>query len=92
VTVDVYGHLVPRSAGGSPRSAGAAGATAILDRLLHHASTVTIKGDSYRRREKKKAGLLGRTPSRRPSSKRRRWEQAGSQDVGPSPGGHGAFT
>jgi DNA replication protein DnaC len=67
-------------------------ATAILDRLLHHATTVNIKGDSYRLREKKKAGLLGRTPSRRSSSKRRRWEQAGSQAVGPSPGGHGAFT
>ena len=34
--------------------------TAILDRLLHHATTVNIKGDSYRLREKKKAGLLGR--------------------------------
>ena len=37
-------------------------ATAILDRLLHHATTVNIKGDSYRLREKKKAGLLGRKP------------------------------
>jgi DNA replication protein DnaC len=37
-------------------------ATAILDRLLHHATTVNIKGDSYRLREKKKAGLLGRRP------------------------------
>jgi DNA replication protein DnaC len=35
-------------------------ATAILDRLLNHATTVNIKGDSYRLREKKKAGLLGR--------------------------------
>jgi DNA replication protein DnaC len=35
-------------------------ATAILDRLLHHATTVNIKGDSYRLREKRKAGLLGR--------------------------------
>jgi DNA replication protein DnaC len=34
-------------------------ATAILDRLLHHATTVNIKGDSYRLRVKKKAGLLG---------------------------------
>lgn len=37
-------------------------ATAILDRLLHHAATLNIKGDSYRLREKKKAGLLGRKP------------------------------
>jgi DNA replication protein DnaC len=35
-------------------------ATAILDRLLHHATTVNIKGESYRLREKRKAGLLGR--------------------------------
>lgn len=34
-------------------------ATANLDRLLHHAITVNIKGGSYRLREKKKAGLLG---------------------------------
>jgi DNA replication protein DnaC len=35
-------------------------ATAILDRLLHHATTLNIKGESYRLKEKKKAGLLGR--------------------------------
>ena len=35
-------------------------AMAILDRLLHHATTLNIKGESYRLREKKKAGLLGR--------------------------------
>jgi DNA replication protein DnaC len=33
-------------------------ATAILDRLLHHSITVNIRGDSYRLREKLKAGLL----------------------------------
>ena len=33
-------------------------ATAILDRLLHHSHVITIKGDSYRLREKRKAGLL----------------------------------
>ena len=36
-------------------------ASAILDRLLHHATTVNIKGDSYRLREKRKAGLVGST-------------------------------
>lgn len=35
-------------------------ATAVLDRLLHHATTLNIKGESYRLREKRKAGLLGR--------------------------------
>ena len=39
-------------------------ATAILDRLLHHATTVNIK-ENYRLRDKKKAGLLGR--QRRPA-------------------------
>ena len=33
-------------------------ATAILDRLLHHSITVNIKGESYRLREKRKAGLF----------------------------------
>ena len=36
-------------------------AGAILDRLLHHATTVNIKGDSYRLREKRKAGLMRST-------------------------------
>lgn len=33
-------------------------ATAILDRLLHHSVTFSIKGDSYRMEEKKKAGIF----------------------------------
>ena len=33
-------------------------AAAFLDRLLHHSITVNIKGESYRIREKLKAGLL----------------------------------
>ena len=37
-------------------------AAAILDRLLHHSHTLMIQGESYRLRQKKKAGLLGRTP------------------------------
>ena len=35
-------------------------ATAILDRLLHHSHVVTIRGDSYRLREKRRSGLLKR--------------------------------
>jgi len=34
-------------------------AAAILDRLLHHSTTISIRGESYRLREKKKAGLIG---------------------------------
>ncbi len=37
-------------------------ATAILDRLLHHATTFNIKGESYRLRERKKAGLIQHQP------------------------------
>jgi DNA replication protein DnaC len=32
--------------------------TAILDRLIHHSYIINIKGDSYRLRQKKKAGLI----------------------------------
>ena len=33
-------------------------ATAILDRLLHHSTTINIKGESYRLKTKRKAGML----------------------------------
>mgnify|MGYP006780138015 CR=1 FL=1 len=33
-------------------------ATAILDRLLHHSQVITIRGDSYRLREKRRGGFL----------------------------------
>lgn len=39
-------------------SGNAALTAAMLDRLLHHAHVVQIKGDSYRLKEKRKAGLL----------------------------------
>jgi DNA replication protein DnaC len=35
-------------------------ATAILDRLLHHSHVLTIRGDSYRVRAKRKSGLIKR--------------------------------
>ena len=37
-------------------------ATAILDRVLHHSQVMTIRGQSYRLREKRKAGLLQAPP------------------------------
>lgn len=33
-------------------------ATAILDRHLHHATTLNIKGESFRLKDKRKAGIL----------------------------------
>ncbi|MGO7620984.1 ATP-binding protein, partial [Rhizobium ruizarguesonis] len=31
------------------------------DRLLHHSTVMTIRGDSYRLREKRRSGLLQKT-------------------------------
>jgi DNA replication protein DnaC len=36
-------------------------AAAILDRLLHHSFTLMIQGESYRLKQKRKTGLLGRS-------------------------------
>jgi IstB-like ATP binding protein len=33
--------------------------SAILDRLLHHSHVLNIRGESYRLREKRQAGLFG---------------------------------
>ncbi len=46
-------------------------ATAILDRLLHHSHVITIRGDSYRLREKRRSGLLQKAaaPEPKPQSK-----------------------
>ena len=43
-------------------------ATAILDRLLHHSHVLTIRGDSYRLREKRRAGLLKAAPVAQPAA------------------------
>ena len=39
-------------------------ATAVLDRLLHHATVINIRGESYRLKERRKAGLLATPASR----------------------------
>lgn len=36
-------------------------ATAILDRLLHHSTTINIRGESYRIKDRRRAGLLPRS-------------------------------
>jgi DNA replication protein DnaC len=46
-------------------------ATAILDRLLHHSAVVTIRGDSYRLKEKRRTGLLQKTSAEPASEKAR---------------------
>ena len=37
-------------------------AAALLDRLLHHSTTLNIRGDSYRLKDRKRAGLLSQAP------------------------------
>lgn len=39
-------------------------ATAILDRLLHHSHVITIRGDSYRLKSKREAGVFSEQPSK----------------------------
>ena len=41
-------------------------ATAILDLLLHHSTTINIRGESYRLKERRKAGLIP-LPEQQPS-------------------------
>jgi DNA replication protein DnaC len=43
-------------------------ATAILDRLLHHSTTVNIRGESYRLKERRKAGLIPLPDQQQPES------------------------
>src|SRR5918911_1089735 len=43
-------------------------ATAILDRLLHHSTTVNIRGESYRLKERRRAGLLPRPEDQQPGA------------------------
>lgn len=43
-------------------------ATAILDRLLHHSTTLNIKGESYRLKDKRKAGLVPGTSAQQEDS------------------------
>lgn len=41
-------------------------ATAILDRLLHHSTTLNIRGESYRLKDRRRAGLLSRPEEQQP--------------------------
>jgi len=41
-------------------------ATAILDRLLHHSTTINIRGESYRLKDRRRAGLLPRSDQEAP--------------------------
>lgn len=57
-------------------------ATAILDRLLHHATTVNIKGESYRLKEKRRAGLIQNRSGQSPSETET--DQTTEEDTAPS--------
>jgi len=43
-------------------------ATAILDRLLHHSTTINIRGESYRLKDRRRAGLLSRPEEQSPAN------------------------
>jgi DNA replication protein DnaC len=43
-------------------------ATAILDRLLHHSTTINIRGESYRLKDRRRAGLLTRSEDQQPAA------------------------
>jgi DNA replication protein DnaC len=43
-------------------------ATAILDRLLHHSTTLNIRGESYRLKDRRRAGLLTRPEDQQPAT------------------------
>jgi DNA replication protein DnaC len=43
-------------------------ATAILDRLLHHSTTINIRGESYRLKDRRRAGLLPRPEEQSPGA------------------------
>ena len=46
-------------------------ATAILDRLLHHSHVITIRGDSYRLKEKRRSGLLQKATAAEPKEEKK---------------------
>ena len=43
-------------------------ATAILDRLLHHSTTINIRGESYRLKDRRRAGLFSRPEEQQPGT------------------------
>lgn len=69
-------------------------ATAMLDRLLHYSTTINIRGESYRLREKRKAGVFhdfssssdGRTPASvsSPPVRRKSGDKRGQASHAPS--------
>ena len=51
-------------------------ATAILDRLLHHSTTINIRGESYRLKERRKAGLIPLPDQQPRTTATQRWRMA----------------
>jgi DNA replication protein DnaC len=59
-------------------------ATAMLDRLLHYSTTINIRGESYRLREKRKAGVfhdLAAKPVKGNSSASRKTQAEGQSEI-----------
>ena len=58
-------------------------ATAILDRLVHHSHVITIRGDSYRLRAKRRSGLLQKATAPSPPARSRHDHRGGQFLVSP---------
>ena len=59
-------------------------ATAMLDRLLHYSTTINIRGESYRLREKRKAGVfhdLGAKPVKGSPSSSQKTQGEGQSEI-----------
>jgi len=44
---------------------------AMLDRILHHATVVQISGDSYRLKDKRRAGIMAKPAKKKEASKQK---------------------
>jgi len=58
--VYLFIHSSPKARRAARRFGDEVLAAAILDRLLHHSFTLMVQGESYRLKQKRKTGLLGR--------------------------------
>jgi DNA replication protein DnaC len=62
-------------------------ATAMLDRLLHYSTTINIRGESYRLREKRKAGVFHDLPqpkTAKSTASTRKTQEGGRSEAHPS--------
>jgi len=54
-------------AAAKPSGSHALTTTALLDRLLHHSHVIQIQGESYRLKDKRKAGIIAKPAAKQAS-------------------------